>query len=237
MNARAELDNLGVIIPARNEQRLLPRCLAAMTTAIDEVRRCARGVRVHLIVVVDASNDRTLEIARSWPGTDTVVTRSGSVGTARRRGVDRLLTTNPVDSGRIWICTTDADSAVPPDWLCMMLQHARSGVDMVLGTVRPDPDELAGGLLAAWRLRHELTDGHPHVHGANLGIRADMYGRAGGFPETGVDEDVLLATAVRSLGGHIVSTAASPVLTSGRLTGRVTGGMADYLTDLMEPPA
>ncbi len=238
MNAPVEVDTIGVIIPARNEQRLLPRCLTSMTTAIDNVRRSAREVSVHLVVVVDASDDRTLQIARSWPGTDTVVTHSGLVGAARRRGVDHLLSTNAgVDSGRIWISTTDADSAVTPDWLCMMLHHARSGVDMVLGTVRPDPDELADGLLAAWRLRHELTDGHPHVHGANLGVRADTYSRAGGFLDTAVDEDVLLAAAVRSLGGHIVSTAASPVLTSGRLAGRVAGGMADYLVDLMEPPA
>ncbi len=227
------VDTVGVVIPARNEQRLLPRCLTAAATAIRSVEQSGDSVRIRLIVVVDASHDRTLQIARTWPGVETVVSDSGLVGAARRRGVDHLLASwTGGDLRRIWISTTDADSAVPEDWLCTMLGHAWSGTDLVLGTVRPDPDELAAGVLAAWRLRHEVTDGHPHVHGANLGVRGDMYCRAGGFPATGGDEDVLFAAAVRRLGGQIVSTASSPVLTSGRMAGRVRGGMADYLSDL-----
>ena len=225
---------VGVVIPARNEQRLLPRCLAAVTAAIGQVRQHDHTIRVHPIVVVDASDDRTLQIARSWPGVDTVVSDSGLVGAARRRGVDHLLASAGVDPRQVWICTTDADSAVPADWLCTMLQHARSGTDLVLGTVRPDPDELAAGVLAAWRLRHEVTDGHSHVHGANMGVQGDMYGMAGGFPAVGAHEDVMLAAAVRRLGGRIVSTASSPVLTSGRTAGRARGGMADYLADLLD---
>jgi hypothetical protein len=134
----------------------------------------------------------------------------------------------------VWISNTDADSAVPADWLSAQLLHARSGVELLLGTVRPDPQELAAGLLAAWRLRHLIADGHPHVHGANLGVRGDTYLAAGGFPDVATQEDVLLSAAVRRSGGRVLSTGSSPVLTSGRTIGRAPGGMASYLRELGE---
>ena len=66
--------------------------------------------------------------------------------------------------------------------------------------VRPDPAELDADLLDSWNQAHRLTDGHPHVHGANLGISAEMYARSGGFADVAAHEDVLLATRVRELG-------------------------------------
>jgi glycosyltransferase involved in cell wall biosynthesis len=228
-----DIDVLAVVIPARNEQKLLPRCLSAMATAAAQLGRAGDHPAVRIIVVVDASDDQTVRIATSWPGVETLVSDAGRVGAARRRGVDHLIrSSGNVDLRRIWISTTDADSAVPSDWLSTMLLHARTGVDMVLGTIRPDPDELAAGLMAAWRLRHSVTDGHPHVHGANLGVRGDTYYRAGGFRATGAHEDVLLAAAVRLQGGRVLSTASSPVLTSARTAGRAEAGMARYLAEL-----
>jgi hypothetical protein len=64
-----------------------------------------------------------------------------------------------------------------------------------------------------------------------------MYLAAGGFPDVAVDEDVQLADGIRRLGGRVLSTRASPVLTSARLSGRTTGGMAAYLRDLGDEPA
>ncbi len=228
-----DFDVLAVVIPARNEQRLLPRCLTAMAAAVMYLGRTADPPALRIIVVVDASDDETVQISMRWPGVETLVSDAGRVGAARRRGVDHLIRSSPdVELRRIWISTTDADSAVPPDWLSTMLHHARTGVEMVLGTVRPDPDELAAGLMAAWRLRHTVTDGHPHVHGANLGVRGDTYCSAGGFRETAAHEDVLLAAAVQRLGGRILSAAASPVLTSARTAGRAEAGLARYLVEL-----
>ena len=133
-----------------------------------------------------------------------------------------------------WLACTDADSAVPADWLITHFEHALAGTELLLGLVRPDPAELSVGLLESWKLAHRLADGHPHVHGANFGISADMYKRAGGFADVAVHEDVLLATRVRELGGRVVSTSSSPVLTSARLSGRAPSGMAEYLTALSD---
>ena len=231
-----EIEVIGIVVPARNEEARLPRCLAALESAAASVRAADDAApAVRAIVVVDGSTDRTLRVAQEWPDVEVVTSDAGRVGAARRAGVQHLLRTTArggTDPGRVWIANTDADSAVPTDWLSEQLSHARSGVELLLGTVRPDPQELAAGLLAAWRLRHLIADGHPHVHGANLGVRGDSYLAAGGFPDVATHEDVLLSAAVRRAGGLVLSTGSSPVLTSGRTTGRAPAGMASYLREL-----
>ena len=227
---------IAVVVPARNEQRRLPRCLAALTAAEVALEAQLRNPpAVRIVVVDDGSSDDTVAIAECWGGIDVVRIAVGRVGAARHIGAAAVLdalTLSGEPAGRLWIASTDADSAVPPDWLLTHLHYARAGVDLLLGTVRPDPAELSGGVLAAWRLRHLMTDGHPHVHGANLGVRGDSYLLAGGFPDVEAHEDVLLRNAVQACGGLTVSTGASPVLTSGRQRGRAPAGLSHYLRDL-----
>lgn len=227
---------IGVVVPARNEEQRLPRCLDSLTAAALALRAEAAEVpHLRLIVVDDGSTDGTARIAAGRRGVEVVTSSAGRVGAARRLGVQRLLSRQRragMTPGQVWIACTDADSAVPEEWLLTQLAHARAGVDLLLGTVRPDPAELAGGVLAAWRLRHLLGDGHPHVHGANLGVRGDSYLAAGGFPDVAAHEDLLLRDAVGQGGGWVVSTGASPVLTSGRQSGRTPAGMALYLREL-----
>jgi len=86
--------------------------------------------------------------------------------------------------------------------------------------------------LDSWYPRRVVTDGHPHVHGANLGLRGDTYLAPGGFADVATHEDVLLSRAVRVVSGRLVSTGDSPVITSGRTDGRSPGGLADYLREL-----
>ena len=71
---------------------------------------------------------------------------------------------------------------------------------------------------------------HRHVHGANVGCRADAYVAAGGFLALSSDEDVALAGALA--GRRTVRTGAIPVLTSARRVARLHGGFADYLIKL-----
>jgi glycosyltransferase involved in cell wall biosynthesis len=231
-----EIDTIGVVVPARNEARRLPRCLGALITASRSLRQWEpAGPRVRVIVVVDRSTDRTRQVVRRWAEAETVLSRAGRVGAARAAGVGRLLDSEAArgtPAGRVWIACSDADSVVPPDWLRTQLKHARSGTDMVLGTVRPDPADVSRAVLDAWYRGHVVTDGHPHVHGANLGLRGDSYLAAGGFADIATHEDVLLSRAVRVVGGRVVSTCDSPVITSGRADGRSPGGLADYLRQI-----
>lgn len=233
----AEIATIGVVVPARNEEQRLPRCLAGLDAATELLRSVESAPpRIRTIVVADGSTDRTYRIASEWPGVEVVRSSAGRVGAARAAGVRHLLQAESAigtAAEMVWIACTDADSMIPRDWLITQLVHARAGVDLLLGTVRPDPEELAAGILSAYRLRHQISDGHPHVHGANLGVRADTYLAAGGFQDVAAHEDVLLSRAVRSADGRVLSTGASPVLTSGRRHGRAPDGMAHYLRELI----
>jgi hypothetical protein len=110
-----------------------------------------------------------------------------------------------------------------------MAAEARRGADLVLGTVLPGPD-LLPAIRAEWLARHHLRDGHPHVHGANLGIRGDAYLALGGWRPLATGEDADLAgRAARAGYLRITRTASIPVITSVRSAGRTPGGFPGYL--------
>jgi hypothetical protein len=70
---------------------------------------------------------------------------------------------------------------------------------------------------------------HPHVHGANIGVRADVYLEAGGWTplETGEDHD--LWNRLSGSGCTKRSIAQLKVITSGRRIGRAPHGFAEAL--------
>ena len=226
----ARIDAVLVVVPARNEESRLPRCLAALAEAVAAVREefGADAPAISVLVVLDRCTDGSADVVAEWPWALTMESDAGSVGTARRLGVDRLLAGAVPE--HTWVATTDADSAVPPRWLAVQLALAEAGTELMLGTVLPDAD-LPTAERARWHDEHSLVDGHPHVHGANLGVRADRYLAAGGFRDVDSDEDVLLVGELRRLGVHECRTALIPVLTSGRLDGRAPGGFGGYLAD------
>ena len=117
-------------------------------------------------------------------------------------------------------------------WLHTQLELAASGSQLVLGTVRPDPQDLEPGRLAHWWSRHRLRDGHPYIHGANLGFTLAAYDAAGGFRDVADGEDVDLVGRIKALGVSWAATSRMPVLTSGRLGGRAPAGFAAYLLSL-----
>jgi glycosyltransferase involved in cell wall biosynthesis len=237
---RTRIDRLVVVVPARNEEDRLPRCLTALAGAVQamEDEFGADAPTVSVIVVLDRCTDGSADVVARWPQFTSVESAAGSVGTARREGVARALSgpssaqtiaeTLAHGSAHTWVATTDADSAVPRRWLAVQLALAEAGTELVLGTVLPDV-ELPAPERARWQGAHSLVDGHPYVHGANLGVRADRYLQAGGFSDVDTDEDVLLVAALRRVGARECRTALIPVLTSGRLDGRVPGGFGGYL--------
>ncbi len=75
---------------------------------------------------------------------------------------------------------------------------------------------------------HEM-DGHRHIHGANLGVSAEAYERAGGFQPLACSEDVALVEALQASGARIAWSAAPRVTTSARADARARGGFGDTL--------
>lgn len=219
------IDAVVVAVPARDEEARLP-------AALDAIAAAAAASRVPVVVAVaaDSCTDRTAEIAAER-GVLVVPSGTGRVGGARSAAVRAGLAAVDAAPGAVWVASTDADSVVPADWLTVHLRFAADGVGLLRGSVRPDSD-LPTALARTWARRNPRQERHDHVHGANLGVRADVLLAAGGFPDLARDEDVALVRAVESLGERVVSTDAAPVLTSGRMTGRTGGGFAGYLREL-----
>jgi hypothetical protein len=89
-------------------------------------------------------------------------------------------------------------------------------------------------LQQAWHERYCDADGHRHVHGANLGVSAAAYQRAGGFPPLECGEDVALVELLGATGASVCWSASPRVTTSARLRARVRGGFGDTLATWAE---
>ncbi|WP_382305118.1 glycosyltransferase [Herbiconiux sp. UC225_62] len=240
--------SIGVVMPARDEEVLLPGAVAAVLAARAElVRRepeWAEPGRVRIVVLLDACTDGSLAVARSFGSAIEVLELdAANVGRARAAGVDHVISRSGEpgacrDAGStdarpgLWICTTDADTVVPDHWLLDHLQAARDGAELAVGRVVPRAADMDPALLAAWRREHEGAG--RHVYGANLGIRADVYRAVGGFSSLRVGEDVELVRAAEERGAVVLDLPFSVVQTSGRREGRTPGGFAGYLRTLAD---
>ena len=225
------VDQVVVAIPARDEEVLLPGCLRSVHAAIAVLRQARPGIRVTVVVALDGCTDGSSRVVGAW-GVDVVVLRGVGVGAARDAAVEHGLAASgsPAESGT-WVACTDADTLVPSVWLLRQVMWAERGTDLVVGTVEPTGID-DGRSLAAWHARHQLVEGHTHVHGANLGVRADSWRRVGGFGARLVGEDVGLVERVQAGTDRWVSTDTTRVITSGRAHSRVDDGFAGYLRGL-----
>jgi cellulose synthase/poly-beta-1,6-N-acetylglucosamine synthase-like glycosyltransferase len=223
----ASFHRAAVVIPAHDEAKNLPRTLRAVLTAA----ACA-PVPVDIVVVLDNCSDFSERLAgRYGPDVHFVTVDAGNVGAARAAGFAyaRSLGTED-DDGQTWYATTDADTKVDPDWL---LRQICANADMVLGVVR----------VSDWRrmspaaIRRYVTayhagtkpGSHDHVHGANMGFRADAYWSVGGFRALATGEDVELVNRFESGGYRIGRDPGLSVTTSARARGRAPGGFAHHL--------
>jgi glycosyltransferase involved in cell wall biosynthesis len=220
------IEAVGVVVPAHNEETLLPACLTALRRAAQRL-----SVPVHLLVAADSCTDRTAEVARAC-GVRVVRIRARSVGTARAAGMTELLRLGVgLD---LWLATTDADTVVPPRWLQRQVEYADQGWDVVLGTVTvADWSEHPPHVPAAFAARYGFGDGpHPHVHGANIGIRASAYQAAGGFQPLRTAEDHALLAAVAEAGCSVLQAEDVTVETSARRHARAPHGFSHLLRTL-----
>ncbi|MGD6980087.1 MULTISPECIES: PIG-L family deacetylase [Citricoccus] len=246
-------DRVAVVVPARNEEDLLPGCLQALARAADRWEEVHAQGSVQVVVALDDCTDATAHRAEAVVAGDprfhvmdladeafpAGASASGpsNVGRARdlglRRAVERLSRSGGAQ--RTWVASTDADTVVPPDWLVAqtVLAAREDGPVVVAGTVGLDPSGVDPQVLRRWLRDYTHGEDHGHVHAANLGLSWEAYERLGGFPHTAEHEDVALVEAARAAGVPVLSTDRIRAVTSGRTTGRTAGGFAGYLRGLV----
>ncbi len=251
---RPGIDAVAVVMPAHNEEQQLDRALRAVQRAADELQRTRPDVAVRVVVVLDTCTDRSAAITAGYADADPRISalevRLRSAGASRAAGIRAAVLRRPRPvrgqrstpapwPGRTWLANTDADSLVPVHWLVRQLEFAEAGADAVLGSVEPDPAGMDPELLRRWLDRHPFEENHPHVYGANFGVRASAYLAAGGFTQQESHEDRSLVQSLRSLAFTVIATDSMRVLTSGRTQARAPQGFGAYLRALgrQRPPA
>lgn len=221
-----------VVIPAHDEADRLPRCLDAVRSAAGML-----AVPVLVVVVLDACTDESSTLAgRFGDAVHFVEVDHRNVGAARAAGFAHARSAygmEGVPESQIWYATTDADTIVDRDWL---VRQVRSGADVVLGVVRitnwrRTPGAAVRRYLAAYCAKL-WPDGHGHVHGANMGFRADAYWQTGGFAGLASDEDVDLVARFDGAGFRIDRDRRISVATSARPVGRAPRGFAAHLRSM-----
>jgi glycosyltransferase involved in cell wall biosynthesis len=163
---------ISLIIPAHNEEAYLGGCL-------DSVLAHADG-RFHEIIVVDnASTDRTAEVARHRPGVRVVHEAAKGLTKARQRGFEEA-------TGE-YIAYIDADTRMPANWLDIAEQVFADNPDAVVlsgpGRYWDAPLMHRAILSAVWWITAPLSYrmiGYM-VYGAHFIARRDAIAAIGGF--------------------------------------------------------
>jgi cellulose synthase/poly-beta-1,6-N-acetylglucosamine synthase-like glycosyltransferase len=209
------LPQLSFVIPAYNEEALIGTCLDSV---LAEIRRS--GIDAEVVVVNNASVDRTGEIARGFAGVKVVDESKKGLVNARHAGFE--------NSTGALVANIDSDTIVPEGWLTTVVREFSADPTLVC---------LSGPYvyydMSLWNrflirlfyiltwliyvLNHYVLRVGSVVQGGNFVFRRDAWLKAGGFDTSiaffGEDTDV----AVRlSKVGKVKWTWGLPMKTSGR---------------------
>ena len=213
---------IAVLIPAHNEARRIGRCLASVTAARQHPD--LRGEQVQVFVALDRCTDGTARIVVDHGAWAVHPTLPG-VGTARAAAAEAALA-----AGARWLAHTDADTRVPPHWLAAQLACDAA---VFCGPVRVSRWRgYCDATRRAFECWERAEDGHPHVHGANLGCSAEAYRCVGGYAALATGEDVDLVRRAEAQGLRIARLADPCVTTSARRQARAPDGFSHFLATL-----
>lgn len=220
-----------VAVPAFDEARSIGATLAALE---------AQTLRPLVVCIVDnASGDDTPAVVRAWAAG--LASREAGLGVRlvheREKGTGAAADTGmrvAIAAGASNLLRTDADSLPRPDWAARMVTRLDGGAELVAGRVIDRKDEalaqpvrlllglltMASGVISVPKNRGpDYRTRFRMLIGSNVGIRADTYVRAGGFPRSRIDElhdDRALMNRTRRITDRIVSDHRAVVATSAR---------------------
>lgn len=196
---------VSVIIPAHNEERLLPRGLAAVKAAARELAR-----PVEIIVVANRCTDATRRIALD-AGAMVVESSARNIAAVRNAGA-------AVARGEVLV-TIDADCSMSSNALVEVACAIESG-RYVGGGVRFKPERMSPGIFATLVLL-EVTLFVTRLGGGMFWCRREDFDAIGGFDESLlIAEDLEFARRLRAhgkrIGRRFTTLRTAPIITSTR---------------------
>jgi glycosyltransferase involved in cell wall biosynthesis len=197
---------LQVIVPARNEQESLGRCLDSLVSQ--------KGIAFEVMVVDDCSTDRTRAIAESFAGVRVISSTEPAQGIT---GKCNALMTAAAQAHAKWLLFTDADTFHYPGSLAAAVKEAEDrNVDLLSYSPEQETDSWSEQALMPVVFA-ELVRKYPPekvndpvsatvaANGQYLLVRREVYEKLGGHcaVSTRVLEDVELARLFKSAGRKI----------------------------------
>ena len=203
--AQVDAGPVTVVVPARDEERTIDLCLAGL--------RKQDYADLRIVVVDDASTDRTAEIVRRHAAEDPRVRLVSSSGPPSGwAGKVHALHVGTAGADTDWLLFMDADTEAAPDLVGRLLAGARrDDLDLVSTSGRAAKPGAGWWLLLppVNQLLFETTtvDGRRGMAlavGHCILVRRAMYERAGGWAAIAGSraDDVGFATLVRDTGGR-----------------------------------
>lgn len=195
---------VSVLVPARNEERRLPACLASL--------RAQSYAPLEILVIDDASEDRTAAIVKGAAREDPRVRYLRVEGPPPGwTGKSFALARGAEQARGAWLLFTDADTVHAPGSVARALGFAQAGRLDLLSLVSRQLVEgfwerviqpVVFGLLDRWYPLHAVNDPASPAAAANgifILVRREAYERVGGHRRTGREilEDVALARAIK----------------------------------------
>lgn len=196
------LPRYSFVIPAHNEEALVGRCVSSINGAVTKL-----GLGAEVIVVDDASTDRTGEIAREHGAT---------VLRVEHRQISQTRNAGARAAKGCVVVFVDGDTAVTTGALRGVADAIESGASGGGGTINFD-----GEVPRLWRVLLPVMQTMLHAlklsGGCFMFCMRDAFESSGGFDETVfASEEIAFARAIRRHGRFVIVR--EPVITSGRKT-------------------
>ncbi len=196
----AERPRVSFVVPAYNEERLLPACLAAIQAEIART-----GCTAEVLVVNNASTDSTAAVAAATPGV--VVVDQPVKGLVQARSAGFLA------SRGVLIANIDADTLIPEGWLDRVFQAFEQSPKLVVLSGPYDyydvPLHIRSFARAFYWMGYATYSFNKHVlgvgsmvQGGNFVLLRDVLERIGGYSDafTFYGEDTDIARRMNKLG-------------------------------------
>lgn len=185
---------LSVIVPTYNSARTIARCVAAL-------RAQPPSLPYEVIVVASGSDDTVARARAAWPQVHVVeASRRLGPGAARNLGAKAA-------RGAL-LGFIDSDAHAAPDWVAVACRALDGGGDIACGAVgNANPGSSVARAEELLMFNEFLTDGPPGPRwfavSANMVVRAELFARVGGFPDTRAAEDVIFSRRAIAAGARI----------------------------------